>query len=161
MRNLMGLLALLLMMSSANAQFKDLTDSTMVRGWNFMHNTGDPTSGLIDLDSNSLDNVLDIDFEIMTTDPSHQEGLLFYDKPNHTLALFNDESDITLQIGQEFWIRVQVDVAIDNGELAYHVLDAMHAVLEASSSGQHIELTSACERPAPLPADLPEYQLEE
>jgi predicted dehydrogenase len=48
-----------------------------------------------------------------------------------------------------------------NGELAYHVLDAMHAVLEASSRGQHIELTSTCERPAPLPAGLPEYQLEE
>jgi predicted dehydrogenase len=48
-----------------------------------------------------------------------------------------------------------------NGRLAYHVLDAMHAVLEASSSGQHIELTSSCERPAALPAGLPEYQLEE
>jgi predicted dehydrogenase len=48
-----------------------------------------------------------------------------------------------------------------NGELAYHVLDAMHGVLEASGSGQHIELTSTCERPAPLPAGLPEHQLEE
>ena len=48
-----------------------------------------------------------------------------------------------------------------NGQLAYHVLDAMHAVLEASSRGQHIELTSTCERPAPLPAGLPEHQLEE
>lgn len=48
-----------------------------------------------------------------------------------------------------------------NGELAYHVLDAMHGVLKASSRGQHIELTSTCERPAPLPAGLPEYQLEE
>ncbi len=48
-----------------------------------------------------------------------------------------------------------------NDELAYHVLDVMHAVLEASSSGQHIELTSSCERPSPLPAGLAEYQLEE
>jgi predicted dehydrogenase len=48
-----------------------------------------------------------------------------------------------------------------NGELAYHVLDAMHAILEASSSSQHIELTSTCERPAALPAGLPEHQLEE
>jgi predicted dehydrogenase len=48
-----------------------------------------------------------------------------------------------------------------NGELAYHVLEAMHAVLEASSGGQHVELTSTCERPAALPAGLPEYQLEE
>jgi predicted dehydrogenase len=48
-----------------------------------------------------------------------------------------------------------------NGELAYHVLDAMHGVLEASSRGQHIEPSSTCERPAPLPAGLPEYNLEE
>ena len=48
-----------------------------------------------------------------------------------------------------------------NGQLAYHVLDAMHAILEASGRGQHIELTSTCERPAPLPAGLQEYQLEE
>ena len=47
-----------------------------------------------------------------------------------------------------------------NGDLAYHVLDVMHGVLESSSSGQHIDLTSRCERPAPLPSDLPEYQLE-
>ncbi len=47
-----------------------------------------------------------------------------------------------------------------NGELAYHVLDAMHGILEASSSGHHIELTSTCERPARLPAGLPEYLLE-
>lgn len=48
-----------------------------------------------------------------------------------------------------------------NGEMAYHVLDVMHAVLEASSIGQHIALTSICERPAPLPSGLPEYQLDE
>ncbi len=39
-----------------------------------------------------------------------------------------------------------------NGQLAYHVLDIMHAVHEASDSGRHVELTSAPERPAPLPA---------
>jgi predicted dehydrogenase len=37
-----------------------------------------------------------------------------------------------------------------NGEMAYHVLDAMHAILEASETGRHIELPSSCERPAPL-----------
>lgn len=47
-----------------------------------------------------------------------------------------------------------------HGDLAFHVLDVMHAILEASKTGQHIELTSTFERPAPLPAGLPEYQLE-
>ena len=40
-----------------------------------------------------------------------------------------------------------------NGEMAYHVLDIMHAFHEASDQGRHVELTSTCERPQPLPRD--------
>ena len=39
-----------------------------------------------------------------------------------------------------------------SGGLAYHVLDIMHAIHEASKSGQHLSLTSAVARPAPLDA---------
>jgi hypothetical protein len=39
-----------------------------------------------------------------------------------------------------------------NGDLAYHVLDIMHAAHDASREGRHIELTSTCERPAPVQA---------
>ena len=46
-----------------------------------------------------------------------------------------------------------------NADLAYHVLDVMHAILEASATGKHIELASTCERPAPLPFDLAEREL--
>ena len=38
-----------------------------------------------------------------------------------------------------------------NGELAYHVLDTMQAILEASIEGKHIIITSTCSRPEPLP----------
>jgi predicted dehydrogenase len=38
-----------------------------------------------------------------------------------------------------------------SGELAYHVLDLMHGVHDASESGRHIEVGSTCARPAPLP----------
>jgi predicted dehydrogenase len=41
-----------------------------------------------------------------------------------------------------------------SGELAYHVLDIMHASLESAREGRHIELTSTCSRPAPLPMGL-------
>ena len=41
-----------------------------------------------------------------------------------------------------------------SGELAYHVLDIMHATLESSAKGQHIAIASTCERPAPLPEGL-------
>jgi len=37
-----------------------------------------------------------------------------------------------------------------DGNLAYHVLDIMHAVHDASREGRHVELTSTCERPAPM-----------
>ena len=38
-----------------------------------------------------------------------------------------------------------------NGELAYHVLDIMHAFLDSAREGRHIKLTSTCGRPAPFP----------
>jgi len=41
-----------------------------------------------------------------------------------------------------------------SGELAYHVLDLMHAFHDASDSGTHVELESTCERPLPLPIGL-------
>lgn len=37
-----------------------------------------------------------------------------------------------------------------SGELAYHVLDVMHAFHEAALEGKHIEIASSCERPASL-----------
>jgi predicted dehydrogenase len=37
-----------------------------------------------------------------------------------------------------------------SGEMAYHVLEVMHAVETASREGRHIEIASTCERPAPL-----------
>ncbi|MBM4419369.1 MAG: Gfo/Idh/MocA family oxidoreductase [Chloroflexi bacterium] len=43
-----------------------------------------------------------------------------------------------------------------NGDLAYHVLDLMHAFHESSASGRHVEITSGVERPAPLPPGLPD-----
>ncbi|WP_027091599.1 Gfo/Idh/MocA family protein [Cohnella thermotolerans] len=38
-----------------------------------------------------------------------------------------------------------------SGELTFHVLEAMHGFHEASERGTHYTMTSACERPEPLP----------
>ena len=38
------------------------------------------------------------------------------------------------------------------GELAYHVLDIMHALHESSETGRHVTVTSTCARPEPLSA---------
>jgi len=50
-----------------------------------------------------------------------------------------------------------------SGELAYHVLDVMQAFEafgESSETGRHIEITSPCSRPAPLPLGLMEGELD-
>ena len=38
--------------------------------------------------------------------PPWTEGMLFWDQSNHTYAIYNDQSQTTLQIGQENWVRV-------------------------------------------------------
>jgi predicted dehydrogenase len=48
-----------------------------------------------------------------------------------------------------------------SGALAYHVLDIMHAVHDASDTGASLTLTSGVARPAPLPTGLPEGILDE
>lgn len=47
-----------------------------------------------------------------------------------------------------------------NGELAYHVLEAMHGFHDASEQGVHYVMKSSCERPAPLPLGLQPFCLD-
>jgi len=47
-----------------------------------------------------------------------------------------------------------------NGDLAYHVLETMHAFHTASEAGRAVELTSSCSRPASLPLGLIEGRLD-
>lgn len=47
-----------------------------------------------------------------------------------------------------------------NGQLAYHVLDIMHATLDSPLQDCHIGLESTCERPAPLPMGLRNGELD-
>ena len=48
-----------------------------------------------------------------------------------------------------------------NGEMAYHVIDIVHALHEASNENRHIELTSTCKRPAPLPLGLEDWTIDD
>ncbi|MCB9451520.1 MAG: Gfo/Idh/MocA family oxidoreductase [Anaerolineaceae bacterium] len=48
-----------------------------------------------------------------------------------------------------------------SGEMAYHVLDMMHAIGEASERGLHMMLESSCAQPIPLPLNLPTGKLDE
>lgn len=72
------------------------------------------------IDGNPLDEIEYIDFAIQGA-PAHAEGRLFYDQTNDALAVYNAESDVTLQIGQEEWIRVYNNTGstITNGTPVY------------------------------------------
>ncbi len=48
-----------------------------------------------------------------------------------------------------------------SGELAYHVLDLMHAFHDASANGRHVKMKSSVKRPAPLPMGLLEGHLDD
>jgi predicted dehydrogenase len=48
-----------------------------------------------------------------------------------------------------------------SGQLAYHVLDLMHAFEESSQSGEHVRIESRCERPTPLPLGLMQGMLDD
>lgn len=48
-----------------------------------------------------------------------------------------------------------------NAKLAYHVLDIMHAIHDASNEGIHVELKSTCKQPAALPLGLVHGTLDE
>ena len=66
-------------------------------------------------------NVLDLTPIPDTNYPAYQEGLVFYDDENKSLTVYNDEADISLQLGQETYLRVRNDSGsgILNGQLVY------------------------------------------
>lgn len=65
-----------------------------------------PMTGDLDMGENAIDNIFQMQMKIdIAPDPAHSEGLLFYDFVNKTLAVYNDISDVTLQVGQEQHMR--------------------------------------------------------
>jgi hypothetical protein len=62
-----------------------------------------------------------------TASPSYTQGRLVYDTDNESLTFYNNESNVSLQIGQEAWIRVRNDTGstIANGAAVY--ISGVHA----------------------------------
>ena len=67
--------------------------------------------------SYALNNVDYIDFNTGSAVPAWKSGRVFWDNTESCLAVYNEEADITLQVGQENWTRVFNDtgVTIANG----------------------------------------------
>jgi len=46
-----------------------------------------------------------------------------------------------------------------NGDLAYHVLEAMHGIHDAARDGKHYMMQSSCEKPQLMPRDKRDFQI--
>lgn len=55
--------------------------------------------------------------DLTSADPAYAEGRVFYNTDTHTLNVYNDRSNVTLNVGEENWIRVvnKTGVTISNG----------------------------------------------
>lgn len=55
------------------------------------------------------------------TSPSHTEGLMYYDSDDKSHVLYNEDSNVALQVGRENWIRVYNNsgAVINDGEVVY------------------------------------------
>ena len=62
----------------------------------------------------------DVPFEPIAA-PAYSEGLVFYDSTDKSLTYYNDEADVSMNIGRELWVRVRNDSgsAILNGKVVY------------------------------------------
>ena len=68
----------------------------------------------------ALTNIYSILFQSGVT-PAHAESLLFYDSTDHSLTYYNDEADVSVNIGREMWARVRnsTGATIVNGAAVY------------------------------------------
>lgn len=60
-------------------------------------------------------------FNTEVNKPPYEQGLLFYDKEDHSLSYYNDDSNVTVNIGREQLIRVynNTSVALQDGKAVY------------------------------------------
>jgi hypothetical protein len=102
-----------------------VNDTTPQLGGDLDLNTSNITGvGNINIDGNitavtgSLDTI-DLTPIADTNYPPHSEGRLFYDQESRTITLYNDEANISLQIGHEQYIRVRNNTpdTITNGSV--------------------------------------------
>jgi len=70
----------------------------------------------LNLNDNNIINLKNSDYTVGLPNPSHKEGRVFYDDTNKSLAYYNDESNVTMQVGQELWMRVYNNSGSDIGD---------------------------------------------
>jgi hypothetical protein len=85
----------------------------------------DASGKAIRINASGVTNHEYIDFDLLLngTLPSHFEGRVFYDADNHALAVYNEEADVTHQLGQEHLVRVRNTTGSDIANGAVVILD--------------------------------------
>lgn len=103
----------------------------------YMENDGDTVTGTYNFSDNPLEAITIIDFDDDISTPSYQEGRIFYDPTDNTLSVYNNEADITLNVGQEGWVYARniSGSTILDGKVVY--------ITGAVSSRPTIELAQA------------------
>jgi len=63
----------------------------------------------------------EVDLNITLDNPLYGEGKVFYDKEAHALAYYNEQADVTVNVGQEVLIQVrnETGITIPNGAVVY------------------------------------------
>lgn len=96
------------------------TDNAIVR---FDGATGTlvQNSGVLIDDGDNISGADEILFNASPTSPGTAEGTLFYDEVEDAMAYKNSEVDVTMQIGQELYIKVRNEsgATITNGQVVY------------------------------------------
>lgn len=107
----------------------------------------DENGNIIDFTAGSVGEIIPAKGVQFTLDPApaHSEGLLFYDIINKSLSFYNNEVDVTLQIGQEVWLRAvnNTGSTITNGMVVY--------ISGSSGLLPEIDLANANAAPTALP----------
>jgi hypothetical protein len=80
--------------------------------------TVDPTGELLDFSGGTADFQ---DFNTTLSAALYKEGRLFYDTDTKTLNYYNDISGVTMNLGEELWLRVvnKTGVTITDGSVVY------------------------------------------
>lgn len=161
--------------SSARISFKErLISSQPKAGQTFTVNTPTHIAGTLEFTSGPIATLV-TSFDVWHSElPKFEiygsEGTLSLQAPNvfggevkvrkakddawHTLPFVHSVTEM-----EQGWGLGLADLAVairDNrphrasGEMAYHVLELMHAFLKSSQERKHIEIESTCERPEPL-----------
>jgi len=78
-------------------------------------------SSQLDINYQDLDNVGVIDFDTTPSTTSHQEGRVRWNNTDKTLQADTEITDVSLQVGQEMYVRVQNNTGstINNGDVVY------------------------------------------